>query len=105
MLSRETPYAGQNQHVVMYGVVAYGVRPRIPALSVSEASLGNPVMLPCGRFSSISSSGSGCSTPGYATAEEYYRDLYVHCWDADPEARQTAPDLAELVETWSESFF
>ncbi|XP_067678570.1 serine/threonine-protein kinase mos-like [Haliotis asinina] len=32
MLSRETPYANENQHVVIFGVVAYGLRPKNPVI-------------------------------------------------------------------------
>jgi proto-oncogene serine/threonine-protein kinase mos len=138
MLSREIPYSGQNQHVVMYGVVAYGVRPRIPPLplsnlvtmgavlsgrksssgsissSVSGSLSGSVSSSSSSSISSISSSSSSSSSNsssssgcglGLGNAEEFYRDLFVECWDADPEVRHSASDLAELFEIWSETLF
>ncbi|KAJ8306492.1 LOW QUALITY PROTEIN: hypothetical protein KUTeg_017037 [Tegillarca granosa] len=32
MLARKTPYSGENQHVVIFGVVAYGQRPKHPEI-------------------------------------------------------------------------
>jgi len=37
-----------------------------------------------------------------AQMEEAYRALYVQCWDADADIRQSADDITELLQAWSE---
>ena len=72
MLSRENPYGSENQHVVIFGVVAYNLRPdsRNPPDVDDDA------------------------------VEECYRDLYRQCWEADFDNRPSAADLQEVLELW-----
>ena len=37
MLTRETPFAGENHHVVIFGVVAHNLRPNLPPENANEA--------------------------------------------------------------------
>ncbi len=71
LVSRECPYAGQNQHVVIFGVVAYNLRPHIPGC----ADMPHPV-------------------------EQCYQDLYTQCWHTEPHNRPTALDVAETLLLW-----
>ncbi|KAL3868670.1 hypothetical protein ACJMK2_041448 [Sinanodonta woodiana] len=72
MLSRKTPYSGENQHVVIFGVVAYGTRPKHP-----EGLESNPFEL--------------C-----------YKDLYSQCWNARASDRPSAIEVYELLNIWKE---
>lgn len=72
MLARCTPYKGQDQHVVIFGVVAYGLRPQLPE-------------------------GVDWTDPLEAT----YRDLFMQCWEARPADRPQAYDLAYIFHTWN----
>lgn len=40
MLSRETPYAREDHHVVIFGVVAHNLRPKFPDISLRNANEG-----------------------------------------------------------------
>jgi proto-oncogene serine/threonine-protein kinase mos len=73
MRSRETPFTNQNQHVVIFGVVANGLRPKDP-----EPSDTDPFELS-------------------------YKDLYTQCWDACPLDRPSAHELVELLNIWKEN--
>ena len=68
--SRESPYANQNQHVVIFGVVANGLRPNDP----------NPL-----------------ETDPF---ELSYKDLYKQCWHACPLDRPSAHELLDLLTVW-----
>ncbi|OWF34904.1 serine/threonine-protein kinase mos-like [Mizuhopecten yessoensis] len=70
MLARDNPYGNENQHVVIFGVVAYGHRPKHPNMSEQ-----NPFEL--------------C-----------YRDLYSQCWDSTPQNRPSADELVEVLDIW-----
>nr|WGL21351.1 c-mos protein [Sinohyriopsis cumingii] len=72
MLSRKTPYSGENQHVVIFGVVAYGTRPKHP-----EGLESNPFEL--------------C-----------YMDLYSQCWNARAGDRPSAIEVYQLLNIWKE---
>lgn len=63
LLTRDVPYAMESQHVVIFRVVAQGLRPQVPDWIED-----------CGA-----SSGLKC-----------YRDLFVACWNAAPERRPSA---------------
>ncbi|XP_045157467.1 serine/threonine-protein kinase mos-like [Mercenaria mercenaria] len=73
MKSRETPFTNQNQHVVIFGVVANGLRPKDP-----EPSETDPFELS-------------------------YKDLYSQCWNACPLDRPSAQELVELLNIWKEN--
>ncbi|XP_063411560.1 serine/threonine-protein kinase mos-like [Mytilus trossulus] len=52
LLSRQTPFSNENQHVVIFGVVAYGQRPKHPEIDVdpfeeSYRDLYSQCWLPC----------------------------------------------------------
>ncbi|XP_069128226.1 serine/threonine-protein kinase mos-like [Argopecten irradians] len=70
MLSRENPYGNENQHVVIFGVVAYGHRPTHP-------NMEDP-----------------------SSFELCYRDLYTQCWDAVPENRPSVNELVKVLDVW-----
>lgn len=70
MLSKDSPYGNENQHVVIFGVVAYGVRPEHPdTVDISEPF------------------------------EKMYRNLYSQCWDADLKKRPSACDLLNILKS------
>lgn len=72
MLSKDNPYGNENQHVVIFGVVAYGLRPKHPeTVDISEPF------------------------------EMLYRELYSQCWEADSDKRPSARDLVDVLKTWS----
>ena len=71
MLTRELPYGNENQHVVIFAVVAYNLRPTLPPPS------DDPVQM--------------C-----------FSDLFVQCWDADPQARPNAQVLEDVLDIWIE---
>lgn len=68
--SRETPFSNQNQHVVIFGVVANGLRPRDPDPEESDPF------------------------------ELSYKDLYKQCWAPCHLDRPSACDLVELLDIW-----
>lgn len=74
LLTRDAPYSGENQHVVIFGVVAYNVRPRLPKVGQR------------GR----------CLSP----EERCYVDLFCKCWNADPNLRPTAAALVDKFGYW-----
>nr|XP_002736232.2 PREDICTED: serine/threonine-protein kinase mos-like [Saccoglossus kowalevskii] len=67
MLTREQPFAGENQHVVIFGVVAYHLRP-----SFTTTVLNN-------------------------MDEAWYVDAIMQCWSPKPEQRPTATKLLEKL--------
>ena len=72
MASRDSPYAGENQHVVIFGVVAYNLRPNMPCKFLD---LTDPV-------------------------EQCYQDLFLECWEAEPNGRPSATQLAQVLQEW-----
>lgn len=72
MMSRQRPYENQHQHCVIFGVVAYNVRPEQPA----DLAQGDIV-------------------------STWFRELYRQCWQADPGERPTAADTVDVFATWS----
>lgn len=70
MRSRETPFSNQNQHVVIFGVVANGMRPHDP-----EPEEDDPFELS-------------------------FKDLYRQCWSSCPLDRPSARELVELLDIW-----
>ncbi|CAH1775086.1 unnamed protein product [Owenia fusiformis] len=73
--SRDTPYSGQNQHVVIFGVVSLNVRPKPPVIDHSAS----PV-------------------------QSLYQGLYQECWVAKPEERPTSKDIVDTLEIWREYY-
>lgn len=73
MKSRETPFTNQNQHVVIYGVVAHGLRPKDPEPSETD------------------------------TFELSYKELYSKCWNARPLDRPSAQELVDLLYDWNDN--
>lgn len=73
MKSRETPFTNQNHHVVIFGVVANGLRPKDP-----DSSETDPFELS-------------------------YKDLYSQCWNACPLDRPSADELFELLNIWKQN--
>lgn len=74
MLYRNSPYGNENQHVVIFGVVAYGNRPKCPDMNED-----NPF-------------------------EWCYRDLYSQCWDSRSDNRPSASELVEVLDIWTDNF-
>ncbi|XP_052775977.1 serine/threonine-protein kinase mos-like [Mya arenaria] len=68
--SRETPFSSQNQHVVIFGVVAKGLRP--PNINPDEAD----------------------------PFELSYKDMYTQCWVANPLDRPTAQEVVDVLTIW-----
>ncbi|XP_033738057.1 serine/threonine-protein kinase mos-like [Pecten maximus] len=73
MLARDNPYGNENQHVVIFGVVAYGHRPKHPNMSEQ------------------------------CPFELCYRDLYSQCWDSVPENRPSADELVKVLDVWKKN--
>ena len=71
MASGEAPYSGQNQHVVVFGVVAYNLRPELSSSIV-------------GKSSSIINS------------EQKYVAIYRDCWGAKQVLRPSADAVKNL---------
>lgn len=71
--SRETPFCNQNPHVVIFGVVANGLRPRDP-----DSEEIDPFELS-------------------------YKDLYRQCWTPCPRDRPSAKELVELLNVWKQN--
>ena len=74
--SRQMPYLGQNQHVVIFGVVAYNLRP-------NEASTDH--------------------VDGQGTKDDFddvYKAAYAQSWDTDPKKRPCAKDLVMMLEPY-----
>ncbi|KAL4236824.1 hypothetical protein ACF0H5_005211 [Mactra antiquata] len=71
--SRDIPYANHNPHVVIFGVVANGLRPTDPNPSETDPF------------------------------ELSYRDLYQQCWKASPLNRPSARELVDLLNIWKEN--
>ena len=73
MRSRETPFGSQNQHVVIFGVVAKGLRPPNP-----DPTDDDPFELS-------------------------YKELYEQCWVACPLDRPSSQDLVDLLNIWRDN--
>lgn len=71
MLTRERPYGRENQHVVIFAVVAYQHRPKIP----DEDTLK-------GR-------------------DKCYAELIKNCWQADSLQRPSARQLVKILKHWN----
>ena len=70
MTTRSPPYDRQNQHMVIFGVVAHHLRPALPA-----------------------------TTPGNVK-EKTFQDVYVKCWQARPNDRPGAQCVADKLRGW-----
>lgn len=70
MLTRERPYGRENQHVVIFAVVAYQHRPKIP----NEQALK-------GR-------------------EKCYAELIKGCWQAESSRRPSARQVVKILKNW-----
>ena len=81
--SRQLPYLGQNQHVVIFGVVAHNLRPD-NQLSTDNTD-GDQKEKACGE------------TNG-KIIDEAYRAAYVKSWDTDPKNRPCAKELTMMLE-------
>lgn len=68
--SRETPFVNQNQHVVIFGVVANGLRP--PDVNPAETD----------------------------PFELSYKDLYAQCWKANPLDRPSVSEVVDVLKIW-----
>ena len=71
MVSRQTPFYGERQHVVIFGVVASNMRPALPS---------NIDMSDC--------------------VEALYQQLYIECWSGEVQERPTANDVHFTVSNW-----
>lgn len=74
LLSKEVPYSGENQHVIVFAVVAQNMRPKHP-------DLANVVSDPF---------------------EILYRELYEQSWSAKPCERPSSAEVVEILKTWKE---
>lgn len=63
LLTRDVPYAMESQHVVIFRVVAQGLRPQIP---------------------------DWIEDPAVSSGLKCYRNLFVTCWNSAPECRPSA---------------
>ena len=72
MFSRQMPYSGENQHVVIFGVVAYNLRPSLNKLDVADPF------------------------------EYCYRELFTQCWDSAPQDRPASKELVEVLDIWKQ---
>ncbi|XP_046859591.1 serine/threonine-protein kinase mos-like [Xenia sp. Carnegie-2017] len=70
MLTRDRPYAGQNPHVAIFAVVAFGDRPLIPEEKILECK------------------------------EQCFVDLMRSCWQAEPSSRPCARGLVKILKKW-----
>ena len=70
MLTRERPYGHENQHVIIFAVVAYQHRPRIPDEKLLEGK------------------------------EKCYVELMKSCWQADTQLRPSARDVVKILKKW-----
>ena len=86
MLSRTQAYAGQNPHVVIFGVVAYGLRPALEELGSVDPGLVDP------------------GEEDGDVVERCYRDLMRECWEGDARHRPSAQDLADVLYLWNAYF-
>lgn len=66
MLSRETPYARENHHVVIFGVVAHNLRPKFPDISMNNIN------------------------------EVWYKEVVEMSWKANVDDRPTAEEIAAI---------
>ncbi|KAK2185501.1 hypothetical protein NP493_232g00019 [Ridgeia piscesae] len=76
MMSRQRPYENQHQHCVIFGVVAYNMRPEL-ATDLEQTDM-------------VSSG---------------FRELYRQCWRPDPVERPSAADLVDVFTTWSNAMY
>ncbi|XP_070555782.1 serine/threonine-protein kinase mos-like [Ptychodera flava] len=67
MVTREQPYAGENQHVVIFGVVAYHLRPSFMPNFLNDMN------------------------------ETWYVDMIMQCWSPKPEQRPMAATLVDTL--------
>ena len=88
MLSRTQPYSGQNPHVVIFGVVAYRLRPGLEEL----------------RPGAVVDPGDGDGDGDGDVVERCYRDLMRECWEGDARDRPSAQDLADVLYLWNAYF-
>ena len=72
MLTGQVPYDGENQHVVIFAVVAYHMRPEMPVLREPK----DPT-------------------------EELYQDLCKECWHQDILQRPKSGDLVDVLDIWT----
>ena len=94
MAARRQPYAGENQHVVIYRVIADNLRPMAAAPAAPAES---------GTASAASTSATADALVDWKdSAESRYRDLYVRCWDGEPAVRPVARDLIDVFAVWLE---
>lgn len=70
MRSGELPYAGQNQHVVVFGVVAYDLRPE---------------------------TGTAASKAVQTDGEQKFAGIYRQCWGSNPLVRPTSDDIKHAL--------
>lgn len=84
--SRASPYAGRDWHAVIFAVVAYRDRPDTsPALRRRRSAARR---LPP-------------ATDDVArTPDRRYRNVFRRCWDANPDVRPSAAELARLFRMW-----
>ena len=119
---RQQPYAGQNQHVVVFGVVAYGLRPDAApailgrrAMDIGESQrnvVADRVVIDSDSQAETDNTGRGANgesrvdisdisdsqtmnTP--SSPECVFADMYERCWQANPGDRPTAHDLSEEI--------
>ena len=71
MWSRESPFVGENPHVVVFGVVAYNLRPSLK-MSMDDS---DPV-------------------------ENCYKELFTEAWDSDVTQRPSASEIVTVLNTW-----
>ncbi len=96
LLTRDSPYRGENPHVIIYQIVSKGIRPEYPDLkSINE------VQPRCIDVNSEKSSIlHGCSVKNGQSSndfEQLYRLIVEKSWDSDPSRRFTAKHIKELL--------
>ncbi|XP_074643815.1 serine/threonine-protein kinase mos-like [Tubulanus polymorphus] len=77
MLTRERPYGAENPHVVIFGVVAYGLRPALPV----------KINLEMDPF------------------ESCYHELFTQCWEPDIDERPSSSEVKIILDTWKKIEF
>ena len=92
------PYDGQNQHVVIFGVVAYNLRPTLDVKSDSLEMSGI-------KSRDVEGVDDDRTLREVRLDEEdpietCYRDLFVQCWQPDPRDRPVAVDLVDVFSIW-----
>lgn len=103
MLSRRSPYAGKDRHAIIFGVVAYNLRPSFDYDNESEFDFDTQYMLSLPRPSrfeapSVKSKPSNTRHGKDASMQERrYREVIERCWMANQSDR---PWPYELIETF-----